>query len=321
MRAPAMIRLLAALALAGAAALAAWPAAADPILRPAVTVDAAVIRLGDLFSDAGAHAGDVLAPAPPPGATTIFDANWLAAAAREHDLAWQPGSSFDRASVERATRVVGAEAVTQRLRQEIARSESVDGAQILLDNSAFRLLAAKGSPDTIAVEGLTLDARTGRFTALVSAPADDAAAERQRVTGRLVRMARLPALNRPVAPGDVIVQHDLETTELRADRVGPDMVVDARELVGKTPRHALHAHEPLHPFDVQAPVIVRKDDLVTIVLETPSLRLSTQGKALEDGGMGATIRVANTQSNRVIDATVTGRNLVAVAATALLAGR
>ncbi|HXY99730.1 MAG TPA: flagellar basal body P-ring formation chaperone FlgA [Stellaceae bacterium] len=316
-----MMRFLAALVLAGTAVLAALPAAADPTLRPAVTVDAAVIRLGDLFADAGAHAGDVLAPAPPPGATTIFDANWLAAAAREHGLAWQPGSSFDRAAVERATRVIDAEAVTERLRQEIARSTSVNGTQIQLDNGAFRLLAAKDAPDTIAIEGLSLDARTGRFSAMVSAPADDAAAERQRITGRLVRMARLMVLNRPVTPGDVIAQRDIEAMELPADRAGPDALTEARELVGKTPRHPLQAHQPLHAFDVQTPVIVHKDDLVTIVLETPSLRLSTQGKALEDGGLGATIHVANTKSNRVIDATVTGHNLVTVAAATVLADR
>ncbi len=321
MRARAMTRRLVLLAVAGLAALAAAPARAEPALRPAATVDGDVIRLGDLFSDAGDRAGDIVAPAPPPGASTIFDATWLADTAREHDLAWQPGSRFDRATVERATRIVTGEAVTQRLRQEIARSEPIDGAQLLLDNAAFRLLVAKDAPDTIGVEGLTLDARTGRFTALVSAPTDDAAAERQRVTGRLIRMARLPALNRPVAPGEVIAARDIETQELRADRVGPDLIVDARELVGKTPRHALRAHEPLRAFDVQAPVIVHRDDLVTIVLETPTLRLSTQGKALEDGGMGATIRITNTKSSRVIDATVTGHNLVAVATPGLLAGR
>jgi flagellar basal body P-ring formation protein FlgA len=317
----AMTRLLAALALAGFAALGVAPARAEPALRPAATVAGDVIHLGDLFSDAGDRAGDVVAPAPPPGASTIFNADWLADTAREHDLAWQPGSRFDRATVERATRVVTGEAVTQRLRQEIALTQPIDGAQLLLDNAALHLLVAKDAPDTIAVEGLTFDARSGRFTALVSAPAGDAAAERQRVTGRVIRIARLPALNRPIAPGEIIAARDLETQELRADRVGPDLIVDARELVGKTPRHALHAHEPLRPYDVQAPVIVRKDDLVTIMLETPALQLSAQGKALEDGGMGATIRIANTKSNRVIDAKVTGHNLVAVAAPALLAGR
>ena len=48
---------------------------------------------------------------------------------------------------------------------------------------------------------------------------------------------------------------------------------------------------------------------------------SAQGKALEDGGMGAAIRIANTKSNRVIDATVAGPNLVAVTAAAQLAAR
>lgn len=316
-----MTRRLAALAVAAAAALAVLPARAEPMLRVTATVEGDVIRLGDLFADAGAHAGDVVAPAPPPGASTIFDANWLADAAREHDLAWEPTSRFDRATVERATRVIAADAVIERLRQEIARTEPVDGAQLQLDNPAFHLLVAKNAPDAIAVEGFTFDPRTGRFSALVAAPADDPAAERQRVTGRLMRMTRLPVLNRPVAPGETIAARDIDTLEMRADRVGPDLVVDARELIGKTPRHALHAHEPLRAFDVQLPVVVHKDDLVTIVLETPTLQLSTQGKALEDGGKGATIRIANTKSSRVIDAVVTGPNLVAVTAPALLAGR
>jgi flagella basal body P-ring formation protein FlgA len=315
-----MTRFLAALATA-ALLLVALPATAAPALRPAVTVDATVIRLGDLFTEAGAHAGDVVAPAPPPGNTTIFDANWLAAAAREHGLDWRPGSAYDRATVERATRIVDDEAVLQRLRQEIGRSQSLDGTQIQLDNTAFRLLVAKDAADTIAVEGLSLDPRSGRFSALVSSPADDPAAERQRVTGHLQRMARLPALNRPVSPGETISERDIETIEMRAERVTPDLLPDARDLIGKTPRHPLQAHQPLHAFDVQTPLVVHRDDLVTIVLETPSLRLSTQGKALDDGSMGATIRVANTKSNRVVDATVTGHNLVTVAAPALLAGR
>ena len=60
--------------------------------------------------------------------------------------------------------------------------------------------------------------------------------------------------------------------------------------------------------DVQMPILVHKGDLVIIVLNTPSLQLTAQGKALEDGAMGAAIRVANTQSGRVIDAVVAGPN-------------
>src|SRR6202040_4426591 len=109
------------LILAAIAALSLGAARAEPALRPTVTVERDAILLGDLFSDAGAHAADPVAPAPPLGSRTIFDAAWLAATAREHQLAWQPTTSFDRATVERATRVVTSDQIAQRLLAEIGR--------------------------------------------------------------------------------------------------------------------------------------------------------------------------------------------------------
>jgi flagella basal body P-ring formation protein FlgA len=315
-----MIRLPAAL-LAALVCLGTASAVAEPALRPVATVSGPVVRLGDLFSDAGAHGADAVAPAPPPGSRTLFDAAWLAATASAHQLAWQPASRFDQASVERAARVVTADRITARLLAEIAKREPVDGAEIELDDAGLRLLVAAEAPDTIAVEALAVDARNGRFTALVSAPAGDPDAERQHVGGRVVHMLKLPVLSHPAAPGETIRAGDIETLTLRADRVGADVLADAGELVGKTPRRPLRAHEPLRLADVQVPVVVHKGDLVTIVLETPLMRLTAQGKALEDGGIGAAIRLANTKSSRVIDAVVTGPNLAAVAASAQLAAR
>lgn len=317
-----MPRILSALVIVALAALIGIVApAVAATLRPTATVESNVIRLGDLFADAGPHAADVVAPAPPAGSRTIFDADWLAATAREHQLDWQPASPFDRASVERATRSIAADAIAQRLLNEIGTRQSIDGAEIRLDNPGLRLQVPAESSGAIAVESLSVDPRSGRFTAMIAAPAGNADADRERVTGRLIRMVELPVLARPVAPGDVIAAQDIENLRLRAERVGADTITDRRELIGKTPRRALRAHEPLHAADVQAPIIVRKGDLVTIVLETPSLRLTTQGKALEDGAMGAAIRIANTKSNRVIDATVTGPNLAAVTPPARLAAR
>lgn len=296
-------------------------AAAQPTLRAAATVASDVIRLGDLFSDAGPHADDVVAPAPPPGSRTIFNAQWLATTASEHQLDWEPQSRFEQASIERATRVIGADAVVSRLLDEIGRHQSIDGAELQLDDPGFRFVVAKEASNTIAVEGLTIDPRSGRFSALLQAPAEDAAAEQRRITGRLIQMFRLPALTHALAAGETIVAGDIEIMPLPADRVGADMVLEPRELIGKTPRHALRAHEPLRNADVQVPIVVHKGDLVTIVLETSAMRLTAQGKALDDGGLGAAIRVANTKSGRVIDAAVVAGNLVTVAAPSQLAVR
>lgn len=296
-------------------------AAAQPTLKAASSVASDVIRLGDLFSEAGAHAADVVAPAPPPGSTTIFNAQWLASAAREHGLDWEPQSGFEQASVERATRIIGTEAVSGRLLDEIGRRQSIDGAELQLDNPALRLMVPKEASDAIAIEGLVIDPHSGRFSAKLRAPAEDAAAEQVPVTGHLIRMARLPALTHALAPGDTIAAGDIEIVPLRVDRVAVDMVLEPGELIGKTPRHALHAHEPLRNADIQVPIVVHKGDLVTIVLETPTMRLTAQGKALDDGGLGAAIRVANTKSGRVIDAAVIAGSLVTVAAPSQLAVR
>lgn len=297
------------------------PAMAEPGLRPAATVEGPVIRLGDLFADAGPRAADIVAPAPPPGSRTIFDAAWLAATAQEHGLVWRPQSRFDQATVERASRTISLDAITHRLLEEVASREPIGNTEFQFDNPAPRLLVSAESADSIAVEALTIDGRTGRVSAFIAAPAGDAQAERQRVSGRLLRMTDLPVLARPIAPGETITARDVETLRIRADRVAQDSVTDAREMIGKTPRHPLRAHEPLRLVDVQVPVVVHKGDLVTILLETPTMRLTAQGKAVDDGGMNAAIRIANTKSNRVIDATVIGPNLVTVTPAAQLAAR
>jgi flagella basal body P-ring formation protein FlgA len=275
-------------------------------------VSGATIHLGDIFNDAGPQASDAVAPAPAPGTHVTYSANWLAAVAREHHLAWTPGSPYDQISVERASQIIGSDAIASRLLAELATHQSVTDATILLDNPGLQLIAPANAGTAIAVDGFTFDSRTGRLSAYVSAPAGDPNAERQRVTARVVYKTAVPVLNRPLSPGELITAQDIGQMKMRRDSVGPDVVLDASQLVGKTPRRPLRAEQPIRTGDVQAPVVIHKGDLVTIVLETPTMRLTAQGKAVEDGSMGAAIQIANTQSKRIIDAVVTGPDSVAV---------
>jgi flagella basal body P-ring formation protein FlgA len=290
-------------------------------LRPSAVVAGTVIRLGDLFADAGAAASDVVAPAPPPGSRTMFNANWLAATAREHHLAWEPASRFDQAVVERATRSIGADVVIARLREEIARRRPGEDLELQLDDRAVRLLIPAEASDDIAVDDLSIEPRSGRFSVLVTAPAGSAEAAPRRVAGRVIRMVTLPVLAHAMMPGDTIGSRDIANARLAAERVAADALADARELVGKTPRRPLRAQEPLRLGDVQTPLVLHKGDLVTIVLETPAMRLTTEGRVLEDGAMGAAIHVANTRSGRVIDARVAGAGTVAIDTRPLVAAR
>lgn len=51
---------------------------------------------------------------------------------------------------------------------------------------------------------------------------------------------------------------------------------------------------------------IRRGEPVTVVIESPGLRIALQGRAMNDARIGETIRVQNIQSSRTIDAIATG---------------
>jgi flagella basal body P-ring formation protein FlgA len=61
---------------------------------------------------------------------------------------------------------------------------------------------------------------------------------------------------------------------------------------------------PLFAMDFAKPVVIKKGDTITIVAEMPGIRLSTQGKAMSNGGKGDVITFMNTSSRRPVDARI-----------------
>jgi flagella basal body P-ring formation protein FlgA len=304
-----MIRLAASIVLA--AALAAAPALGQT-LRPAVTASGSVLHLGDLFADAGDRAEDAVAAAPPAGMRITYGSDWLAAVAREHHLPWTPSSSYDQVTIERASRTIGSDTIAQQLMDEIAAREPVADAELELDNPSLHLVVPADAPASIAIDGLTIDRRSGRVSAVVSAPPGDPAAARQRITGRLVFHVEVPVLNRAVAAGAAIAADDLVNVKVRRDRLTADVASDPQQIIGKSPRRPLAIGVPLRLGDLERPILVHKGELVTILLATENLQLTAQGKALEDGAKDALVHIANTKSNRVVDATVVAAGTVGV---------
>lgn len=128
------------------------------------------------------------------------------------------------------------------------------------------------------------------------------------------RMVELPALLHYVPPGQTIAPEDVGIIRVPADRLVQAVVAEPDDLIGKTPRRAVRPGQPVRIADVQLPVVVRKGDLVTIVIESKFMRLTVQGRANEDGAEGQTIRVANTRSGKVLDATVAGPGIAKIEA-------
>lgn len=310
------------LGLAGLASLpaAAETAAAPALLRSTVTVEAAVIRLGDLFDGGAPESGlanaDVaVARAPAPGESVVLDARWLSAVARAYDVAWRPASRFDQAVVTRASQLIGAETIRATLAADMV-ARGVDGEfDIQFDGSAPALKLPVDVDPTLTVQQLNLDSQSGRFQAVLVAATDGQASARTVVSGRVFALTEVPVPTRRLLPGEVITEADLEWVQVHADRISGATVVDPSQIVGHSPRRPIRAGEPVRANDLLIAMTMKRGTVVTMVLETPQMLITTQGRAMEDGAEGDLVDVMNIASNRVVKATIVDPTTVSVAAT------
>jgi flagella basal body P-ring formation protein FlgA len=127
-----------------------------------------------------------------------------------------------------------------------------------------------------------------------------------------VTLLDLPVPARRIMPGEVISIRDVDWIQVRDERGLGDVLTEAESLIGQTPRRTLPAGQPVRVRDVAAPITVGKNSSVSMIFETANMTLLARGRALQDGAVGDTIRVINTQSNRTIDAVVAAPGLVRI---------
>lgn len=287
-------------------------------LRTTAMVSDGQIRLGDLFDGLDSDLAErAVAAAPEPGRRLSLDPAALSRIAAAHRLEWRPVTGADRVMVERASFSIGPDRIQEALSNALADAGVRGRMEVALDNRTLTLHLPAGTDDMVVVENLAYDPARSRLTAELFLPGTG---QRQTVGARAVEVVDVPVLNRRMMPGEVISQSDLDWTTLQRDRTGADTVLSAAELVGQTVRRNVTPHRPVRAGDVRAPVVVPRGAVVTILLQTPSMTLTAQGRALSDGAHGEVIRVTNTASNRTVEARVAGDGLVTVVPAGMAVG-
>lgn len=292
----------------------ALPAAAEemrPVPRPVVLAEEALLRLGDLFENAGRLAGQAVGAAPAPGRRMVLDAGQLAAVARRHGLPWQPLSGEERSVVERPGRPIPREEVEGLLREELVRLGAEAEAEIDLPGFAPPLVPLATLPE-IALEATHYEATTRRFAATLMVAAEGMATQRLRIAGRAVPTAPVVLAARRIAAGEVVRPADIEQRRIRAERVRPGTAQRAEDVVGRQLRRPVGTDFPFMVADLLAPVVVAKNQPVLMVLEAPGLSLTAQGRAMDSAALGEAVPVMNLLSRSVVEAVAIGPGRVRV---------
>jgi flagella basal body P-ring formation protein FlgA len=270
-----------------------------------------VVKLGDLFAGLADRTEEVVAPAPAPGGQTLYDLNRLAALAKHHGVAWQPRTWSDRVIIERASLTIGQAEIESALRKALQRRGLAARSEIEINGRAAQIQLPAGVSSALQIEQLDYDERSGRFSATVVA---DTA--RLPVAGRAVALIEVPVLNRRLATGEIIRKDDIDWAVLRSEQVGRQAIGDPARLIGQEVRRVVPAGQTLRAADLRTPLAVTKNAVVTMMLQTPRMQLTSKGKSMEDGSIGDTVRIMNTQSKTVIEGVVTSINTVQVTSTA-----
>jgi flagella basal body P-ring formation protein FlgA len=280
----------------------------------AAVVAGPTIRLGDLArleGSAAALADVELGPAPTAAAPKRLDGEAILRRLEDAGM----DASATRYVIPATVRV-----------ERSAREVTVEEIRTAVLNVAGDALPAGETIRELEVAG-PVRIPAGDFEARVSTP-QSGRPGRRRFDVQLVHdgavLATVPVTARTDARGTVVVTRhavprgtvlgadDLAVVERNAKDVPDDAFREPAEAIGLETTVALAAEAPLPRTALAAPVVVKRGDLVTLLVETAGMRLSVAGEALEAGAVGAGIKVLNRASKQTVAGKVAARGVVHV---------
>ncbi len=291
------------------ASLAGNAAIADTLrLRAEAIVEGDVVQLGQLIEGMEKGAEIPVFRAPAPGTRGTIRADRVIAAARDMGIAG--ADKITLGGVE-AVRIIRPGRVVSRhdMQNALARAFSERGAkgdiEVVLDDHLQPRMFDLTRTEELRVVSLLNTAPGGRFEARISL-SGDTAGDSWMVTGTMMETREIAVLATDTDRGEALQKRDLTLVKRRVGTLPNDVIASADDLVGMVPRRLIRAGEPIRTSDLAKPILVEKNQVVSVIYAAPGISLSMRARAQANGSKGETIRVQNLSSKRVIEGVVTG---------------
>lgn len=111
---------------------------------------------------------------------------------------------------------------------------------------------------------------------------------------------------RAMRPGEIIAAGDVTLEERDVLAGGTPALGRLEDVIGHQLRRAVGANAVIGNAAVELPLLVRRGERINLSARSGGINVSVGAEALANGRSGERIRVRNLQSQRVIEATVTG---------------
>jgi flagella basal body P-ring formation protein FlgA len=304
--------------------LSSTPGVAAELKSDIIHVSAAMVTLGDVFADIDNPETEI-AKAPPVGKTSMIDYSTLSALAAINHVSWhQPGLNGKiviwrdaEAPIEAAAdgqhsvpTAANLAAAAEPLQAAMLERHIADKMAITFDPGLQqRYLANLPDDAALVVESVDYTPPTHKFSAVM---VDAVSGQRQVLTGRAIPVVDVLVPTHPIREGELIRPEDLTSIEVTADKVRSDTAQNAEALIGKVAKRPLDINQQVQTRFVGQPIIIKRGDRVTMVIQNGPMTLTAEGRALNDAGLGETVRLVNAASNRNLNGIATASGMVEV---------
>jgi len=282
-----------------AALLTSSAALATPALKGDVTVNAAIVTVGDMFDDAGALSETAIFRAPAPGTTGIVALADVQQAAKLIGLTDFDNVGYTRVRVMRASTVVDAPVLNALISANLAqRGALIAGVTANIHYDVANLsLNAEAVNDPAQLVDLRYTPETGAFVARFMVAGIDQPVD---LTGTIQMMTETPRLTVTKPAGAVLVRADFEMASVPVSTANAGGYADIDQLIGKQLIRQSRVGMMLKASDVAEPTVVTRNAMVTLVLKAGAMTLTVKGQALGAAAAGDLVDVLNTTTKKVL---------------------
>lgn len=297
---------------AAAIAISAGAALAMPVLKPHVKISSKIVTVGDMFDNAGALAEKGLFRSPEPGTLGNVPLASITLAAERAGISEFDNSGLSTVRVERTGVAINREFLNQLIERELATRNLLKADQ-LVQFSNFGGFTTIYAEETLAapvdVLDFFYDQQTQRLQARLAILGQDAPLT---LDGKVEVLAPVAHLRRTMNQGEIIDINDLEfrPTPIRFGHSQGELTV--ADLIGKSLTRTVREDTMLRPSDITDPLVIARNEVVTILFRKGSLKLTVKGQALHAASENQPVTVLNLMSKKVLQGIASSNGTVII---------
>lgn len=296
---------------------AAWAA---PVLKSDIVVTAPIVTIGDMFDAAGPVAEQPLFRAPNPGTSGMVSVTDIVAALARISIEEFETGGLDGVRVSRAAAIIDEAVLTDLITADLAERGIISRGMTVdtLFSVPVKPLNAEAVAEPASVISLRYLPGSGAFTARFAIAGIEQPLD---VSGTIELMIAAPHINASLPAGTLLSADNIEMRPVPLKFVESTGVARLEDVVGKTLVRQSREGMMLKATDVSVPLLISKNDAVTIYFRNGPMTLTVKGQAVTGAAAGGLVQVINLMSKRVISATAISAGAVEVSADPLaLAG-